>query len=176
MVLIDMVQRLQASTEVFYIDTDYLFPETHDTIASARAHWPGVNVVGYGPELTTAGQIELHGPELWDRDPDLCCDIRKVEPNREALRGKRAWVSGLRRDQTGREETPAVQWDEKFGLVKVNPPHQLGREAALVLHLRARAALQPAPRPRFPEHRLHELHARGPARRGPAGGTLVWLR
>ncbi len=121
MALVDMVQRLQPSTEVFYIDTDYLFPETHDTIRAARLHWPKVNIVGYGPELTTEGQIELHGPALWDRDPDLCCDIRKVEPNREALRGKRAWVSGLRRDQTGREETPAVQWDEKFGLVKVNP-------------------------------------------------------
>lgn len=121
MVLIDMVQRLQPSTEVFYIDTDYLFPETHETIAAARAHWPGVNIVGYGPEITTEQQDEQYGPALWDRDPDLCCDLRKVEPNREALRGKRAWVSGLRRDQTGREETPAIQWDEKFGLVKVNP-------------------------------------------------------
>ena len=71
--------------------------------------------------MTPEAQAEEHGPALWDRDPDLCCEIRKVEPNRRALEGKRAWISGLRRDQTGREETPAILWDEKFQLVKVNP-------------------------------------------------------
>ena len=64
---------------------------------------------------------EQHGEALWERDPDLCCDLRKVEPTRTALEGKRAWISGLRRDQVGRDTTPAVLWDEKFELVKVNP-------------------------------------------------------
>src|SRR6185503_5173921 len=58
---------------------------------------------------------------LWSRDPDLCCELRKVEPNKRALEGKRAWVSGIRRDQAAtRAETPIVEWDTKFGLVKIN--------------------------------------------------------
>ncbi len=121
MVLLDMVQQLQPTTEVFYIDTEYLFAETHETLAAARAHWPAAQIVGYHAQLSVEAQTEQYGAALWERDPDLCCDLRKVEPNREALRGKRAWISGLRRDQTGREETPAVLWDEKFGLAKVNP-------------------------------------------------------
>jgi phosphoadenosine phosphosulfate reductase len=121
MVLLDMVQQLQPSTEVFYIDTDYLFEETHQTLALAREHWPLAQITGYGPDLTPEAQAAQYGAALWERDPDLCCDLRKVEPNRTALLGKRAWISGLRRDQTGREETPAVLWDEKFGLAKVNP-------------------------------------------------------
>ena len=121
MVLLDMVQQLQPSTEVFYIDTDYLFAETHQTLAAAREHWPEAKIVRYGTDLTPEAQAEQYGPALWERDPDLCCDLRKVEPNRQALLGKRGWISGLRRDQTGREETPAVLWDEKFELAKVNP-------------------------------------------------------
>jgi phosphoadenosine phosphosulfate reductase len=59
---------------------------------------------------------------LWAVDPDACCEIRKVEPNRRALAGKRAWISGIRRDQSStRADTDIVQWDEKFGLVKINP-------------------------------------------------------
>ena len=121
MVLLDMVQQLQPATEVFYIDTDYLFAETHDTLAAARERWPEAKIVCYGTDLTPEAQAEQYGPALWERDPDLCCDLRKVEPNRQALLGKRGWISGLRRDQTGREETPAVLWDEKFQLAKVNP-------------------------------------------------------
>jgi phosphoadenosine phosphosulfate reductase len=56
------------------------------------------------------------------RDPDLCCDLRKIEPNHRALAGKTAWVAGLRRDQSdGRSTVPIVAWNEKFGVVKFNP-------------------------------------------------------
>jgi len=121
MVLLDMVERLQPSTEVFYLDTNYLFEETLATRDAAQARWPEARIVGYMSEVTTEAQAAAHGSALWERDPDLCCEIRKVEPNRRALAGKRAWISGLRRDQTGREATPSVSWDEKFELVKVNP-------------------------------------------------------
>ena len=122
MVLMDMVQRRRPATEVFYLDTDYLFPETHQMVARSRERWPEAQIVGYGPLVSVAEQEAEHGAALWERDSDLCCEIRKVEPNRRALAGKRAWVSGLRRDQSEeRADTPAVQWDEKFGLVKVNP-------------------------------------------------------
>jgi phosphoadenosine phosphosulfate reductase len=72
--------------------------------------------------LTPSQQSEKYGDALWSRDPDACCAIRKVEPNERALAGKRAWISGIRRDQTKqRAGMDIVEWDEKFGLVKINP-------------------------------------------------------
>ena len=121
MMLMDMVQRMQPTAEVFYVDTDYLFEETLETAAVAQQRWPAARIRAYKTDLTPEAQAEQHGEALWERDPDLCCDLRKVEPTRTALEGKRAWISGLRRDQVGRDTTPAVLWDEKFELVKVNP-------------------------------------------------------
>ena len=63
-----------------------------------------------------------HGPELWKREPDKCCGIRKIVPLTESLSGLKAWVTGIRRDQSpARANSPVVGWDEKFKLVKINP-------------------------------------------------------
>ncbi|MEE8422169.1 MAG: phosphoadenylyl-sulfate reductase [Dehalococcoidia bacterium] len=126
MVLMDMVQKLNATTdvrtEVFYLDTAYLFAETLQTVEASKARWPEARITAFRSDVTAGEQARIHGEALWERDPDLCCEIRKIEPNRQALAGKRAWISGLRRDQSEeRASTPAVQWDAKFGLVKVNP-------------------------------------------------------
>ena len=81
-----------------------------------------IEPVAFKTELTPELQAAEHGEELWVSNPDLCCNIRKVEPNARALAGKRAWVTGIRRDQgESRADAPVVQWDEKFGLVKVLP-------------------------------------------------------
>ena len=121
MVLLDMVMAIDRRVEVFYLDTDFLFPETYKLRDIAAARY-GFEPVGYMSLLTPEQQAQRHGDELWSRDPDACCAIRKVEPNRRALDGKIAWISGIRRDQTKqRAATPVVEWDEKFGLVKVNP-------------------------------------------------------
>ncbi|TAK64990.1 MAG: phosphoadenylyl-sulfate reductase [Dehalococcoidia bacterium] len=121
MVLLDMVMAIDRSVEVFYLDTDFLFPETYKLRDVAAARY-GFEPVGYMSLLTREQQAQRHGDELWARDPDACCAIRKVEPNRRALAGKTAWISGIRRDQTKhRATTPIVEWDERFGLVKVNP-------------------------------------------------------
>ena len=121
MVLLDMVSRIDPSVEVFYLDTDFLFTETYETRDRMIARY-GIQPVGYKSKLTPEEQVRQYGQELWLKDPDLCCDLRKVEPNGRALEGKRAWISGIRRDQgVARRETPVVAWDEKFGLVKVLP-------------------------------------------------------
>ncbi len=121
MVLLDMVMTIDRSVEVFYLDTDFLFPETYRLRDVATAKY-GFEPKGYMSLLTPRQQAERFGDELWARDPDQCCAIRKVEPNRRALEGKRAWVSGIRRDQSKtRTDIDIVQWDEQFGLVKVNP-------------------------------------------------------
>jgi phosphoadenosine phosphosulfate reductase len=122
-VLIDMVSKVAPGTPVFYLDTDFLFPETYDLIERARAHYAGrVDLRLFRTELTPEAQAAEHGEALWERDPDKCCDIRKVQPIHVALEGKRAWITGIRRDQSPtRANAPAVQWDAKFGLAKANP-------------------------------------------------------
>jgi len=121
MVLLDMIMKIDASVEVFYLDTDFLFPETY-RLRDACERKYGFKPIGYKSLLTPEAQAEKHGAELWTRDPDLCCDLRKVEPNARALEGKSAWVSGMRRDQSKtRANVAIVDWDEKFGLVKLNP-------------------------------------------------------
>lgn len=121
MVLLDMMMGIDKSVEVFYLDTDFLFPETYrlrDVAALKYQFEP----VGYMSLLTPQQQAAKYGDELWARDPDACCAIRKVEPNHRALVGKRAWISGIRRDQSKtRGDIDIVQWDSQFGLVKINP-------------------------------------------------------
>jgi phosphoadenosine phosphosulfate reductase len=121
MVLLDMVMQIDSTVEVFYLDTDFLFPETYHLRDVCEQKY-GFKPVGYKSLLTPEAQAKQHGEELWSSNPDLCCDLRKVEPNYRALEGKSAWVSGMRRDQSKtRANVAIVDWDEKFGLVKLNP-------------------------------------------------------
>ncbi len=121
MVLLDMVMALDASVPVFYLDTGFLFPETYALAERAAARY-GISPRPLRPALTPLQQAAAHGDALWTRDPDRCCALRKVAPQREALCGMDAWITGLRRDQAAtRRATPVVQWDSKFGLDKVNP-------------------------------------------------------
>ncbi len=122
MAILHMVAALKPNVHVFVLDTDYLFEETHETMRRAVPALGLTNTRVYKSELSHEEQARRHGSALWMRDPDLCCEIRKIAPNRQALEGKAAWVSGLRRDQSeGRADTPIVAWNEKFGVVKLNP-------------------------------------------------------
>ena len=120
-VLMDMAAKLNPKVKVFYLDTDFLFPETYVLIEETSKRY-GIKPIAYKSELTPERQAELHGEALWSREPDLCCDLRKVEPNARALAGLDAWVTGIRRDQSGsRDRIGIVEWSNKFGLVKINP-------------------------------------------------------
>ena len=121
MALLDMVMGIDPTVEVFYLDTDFLFPETYHLRDVCEQKY-GFRPIGYKSLLTPAAQAKEHGNELWLSNPDLCCELRKVEPNYRALDGKTAWISGMRRDQSKtRANVAIVDWDEKFGLVKLNP-------------------------------------------------------
>lgn len=121
MVLVDMMSKIEPRVEIFYLDTDFLFPETYETRDKMIERY-NIKPVAFKSQFTPSEQAQTYGDELWRRDPDLCCELRKVEPNKRALEGKRAWISGLRRDQgEARRETAVLEWDAKFGLVKVLP-------------------------------------------------------
>jgi phosphoadenosine phosphosulfate reductase len=121
MVLVDMVSHLGVNVEIFYLDTDVLFPETY-ALRDRVSERYGVKPVGYRSRLTLDEQAAKHGPELWGSDPDRCCYLRKVEPNERALAGKRAWISGIRRDQSATRKSVAIaEWDTAFDLVKISP-------------------------------------------------------
>lgn len=122
MAILHMVAALKPNVHVFVLDTDYLFEETHETMRKSVPALGLTNVRVYRPELSHEQQATQYGSGLWMRDPDLCCEIRKIAPNRVALAGKNAWVSGLRRDQSeSRSDTPIASWNSKFGVVKLNP-------------------------------------------------------
>lgn len=121
MVVLDMLLRLDASVPVSYVDTGLLFDETYRLVETVAARY-GVTPIPVRPALTVAEQAERHGDALWARDPDRCCSLRKVEPQRAFLDHYDAWITGLRRDQSStRSVLDVVARDRQFGLVKVNP-------------------------------------------------------
>ena len=121
MVLLDMAVKIYPQVRVFYLDTDFLFPETY-ALKDQVAKQYGIAPLGFKSLITPAEQAAKYGEALWNRDPDLCCELRKVEPNQRALAGQRAWIAGLRRDQSStRKDVQIVAWDDQFDMFKVNP-------------------------------------------------------
>jgi len=109
------------SMRVFYLDTDLLFPETYALRDQLEARY-GVHFERQATSISVMEQATEYGERLWERAPDLCCRLRKVKPLREMLKGLRAWVTAIRRDQSpARAGTSVVERDKKFGLVKINP-------------------------------------------------------
>ncbi|HCU99789.1 MAG: phosphoadenylyl-sulfate reductase [Dehalococcoidia bacterium] len=122
MAILHMAAALKPNVHVFVLDTDYLFEETQETRKRATSVLGLTNVQVYKSKLSHEEQSAEYGAALWMRDPDLCCDVRKVEPNHRALESKSAWIAGLRRDQSdGRSDVPIVGWNDRFGLIKINP-------------------------------------------------------
>jgi len=120
-ILIDMLHKLAPTIPVFYLDTNIHFAETYDTRDKLQARY-GMTFIQVQPQLTLAEQAEKHGDKLWEREPNLCCEIRKVEPLKRVLSNHQAWITGIRREQSPtRANTKKVEWDEKFDLVKFNP-------------------------------------------------------
>ena len=106
---------------VFYLDTDLLFPESYALRDQLEERY-GIKFERRATRLSVEDQAAQYGERLWERDPDLCCRLRKVEPLREMLKGMRAWVTAIRRDQSPtRARIGLVERDETFGLVKINP-------------------------------------------------------
>ncbi len=121
MVLIDMASRIRKDLRLFTIDTEFLFPETYALMDRIEEKY-GIEIERVYSVLSSDEQERSHGAALWARNPDLCCNLRKVEPLRRKLKDLSAWITSIRRDQTSMRSTARrVEWDDKFGLVKINP-------------------------------------------------------
>jgi phosphoadenosine phosphosulfate reductase len=120
-VLVDLAAKLRPGVDVLFLDTGYHFVETVGTRDAVEAVYD-INVVNVTAENSVAKQDELYGKDLFAREPNECCRMRKVEPLGKALRGYTAWVTGIRRvEAPTRAKAPLISWDKAFGLVKINP-------------------------------------------------------
>jgi phosphoadenosine phosphosulfate reductase len=120
-VVAHLASQVKPGIDVLFLDTGYHFAETIGTRDAVAAVYD-VNVINVTPTLSVAGQDTAFGKDLFARDPDRCCEMRKVAPLNAAMRDYDAWITGLRRDETpSRANTPVVSWDAKRGKVKVCP-------------------------------------------------------
>ena len=120
-VLPHVVAQQLPGVDVLFLDTGYHFTETYvtrDEVARAL----DVRIVDVLPQQTVAEQDAQYGARLFSRDPAQCCALRKVAPLQEALAGYELWFTGVRREEAPtRTNTPLIAWDDRNGLVKVNP-------------------------------------------------------
>jgi phosphoadenosine phosphosulfate reductase len=120
-VLVHLASVDAPGVDLLFLDTGYHFPETIGTRDAVAAVYD-VNVRTVLPLLTIEQQTAEHGADLWSRDPDACCAIRKVEPLERGLAPYDAWVTGMRReDAPTRKDIEVVGWDARRDKVKLNP-------------------------------------------------------
>ncbi|UCE16183.1 MAG: phosphoadenylyl-sulfate reductase [Candidatus Bathyarchaeota archaeon] len=123
-IVIDMATKIQPDIKVFYINTGFQFKET-DEIKDILKKKYQLNLVEYSSKLSMEEQTLKYGENLYKKDANLCCQLRKVEPIKRALKELDAWITGLRRGQAvTRNNLDIVQinkLDNQTSLVKVNP-------------------------------------------------------
>jgi phosphoadenosine phosphosulfate reductase len=120
-VLSHLASTVAPGIDVVFLDTGYHFAETIGTRDAVEATLP-VNLINITPVQSVAEQDAAYGKDLYARDPDLCCALRKVKPLEDALAGYDAWATGLRRAETrNRVIAPVIGWDDKKRKVKVSP-------------------------------------------------------
>ncbi|MFN7947920.1 MAG: phosphoadenylyl-sulfate reductase [Blastocatellia bacterium] len=121
LVLIDKLSRIRPDLPVIYLDTGFHFPETEKLREQVRTRF-NLNLIEQRAALTIEEQAAVYGDRLYERDPDLCCRLRKVEPLGEALKGYDAWIAALRRDQSpSRAGIGVIEWNARHSMVKINP-------------------------------------------------------
>jgi phosphoadenosine phosphosulfate reductase len=120
-VLVHLLGTTIPGADVFFLDTGYHFAETLGTRDAYAATLP-LRIRTVTPRQTVAEQDAEHGPRLHERNPDLCCALRKVVPLEAAIAGHDAWVTGMRReDAPTRTDIHVVGWDARRQIVKLNP-------------------------------------------------------
>jgi phosphoadenosine phosphosulfate reductase len=124
-VLTDMLAKADARARIFTLDTGRLPSETLETLAATRKHY-SINIEIVRPDpVAVEKMIKEHGENLFYESAEkrkLCCRVRKVDPLAKTLENLKAWICGLRKEQSdGRGRIQKIEWDENFGLFKINP-------------------------------------------------------
>ncbi|KNX37525.1 phosphoadenylyl-sulfate reductase [Luteipulveratus halotolerans] len=120
-VLVHLASRVVPGIDVLFLDTGYHFPETLQTRDRVAATYD-VTLRNLTARQTVAEQDETYGARLHDRDPDLCCTLRKTHPLDEAIDEYDGWATGLRRaESVTRASTPVVTFDERREKIKLAP-------------------------------------------------------
>jgi phosphoadenosine phosphosulfate reductase len=120
-VLVDLAVKVKPDVDVLFLETGYHFAETIGTRDAVATVYPRIRIVNAAAEQSVADQEAQYGL-LNKTEPDRCCHLRKVVPLRRTLSNYQAWVTGVRRvDAPTRANTPIVTWDDRNGLVKINP-------------------------------------------------------
>lgn len=121
MTIIHMLAEIAPETPIFNLETGYQFKETLELRERVKDRY-GIEVEYKRAALTVEEYEAVNDGPLYQRNPDQCCADRKLKVLHEAVKGKHAWASAIRRDQSpDRAKAPIVAWDKKFGLVKVSP-------------------------------------------------------
>lgn len=121
-VLIDCISKVKPDAKIVFLDTDVHFKETYETIERVKAKYPDLRIEMKKPALTLEEQEKEYGSALWERNPNQCCNIRKLQPLTETLTGAKAWISGLRREQSPtRANVEFINLDKRFESIKICP-------------------------------------------------------
>lgn len=121
-VMIELISRINPHARIIFLDTNYHFKETYDVIEKVKLRYPDLDIHMQQPELTLDEQTQLFGPDLFRRDANKCCELRKVKPLEKAIGPSYAWISGLRREQSElRSKTNYLNVDNRFKKIKVCP-------------------------------------------------------
>lgn len=120
-VLIDLVGRHGVAVEVITLDTSLFFEETYELWRRLEERYD-LNIRRVTSAYTLSDQAGTYGDSLWEKNPDLCCAIRKIAPIKRELSRVDAWITSIRRSQTPqRAGTSVVEWDRGFEVAKINP-------------------------------------------------------
>ncbi len=125
MVVLDLIHRIGADVDVVTLDTGRLHDETYALMDKAREHYGRPIRALYPERAALEAFVAAEGVNAFYRDIELrkrCCEIRKIEPLRRALAGKRLWITGLRRQQSvTRSDLQLLAPDAQYGLMKLSP-------------------------------------------------------
>ena len=121
MALIDMISKITDEVTVLTIDTGFLFEETHQFREEVMRRYQ-LPLEILRPSLSIEEQVERYGERMRSCSPDVCCQVRKIEPLERTLKGYEAWMTGIRREQTPqRASTRVVAWEGRYGAAKIAP-------------------------------------------------------
>ncbi len=124
-VLTDMLLKIEPRAHIFTLDTGRLPQETYDVIAATRQTYQCRIEVLFPEQAAVEQMVTDYGPNLFYDSVEyrkLCCQIRKIEPLKRKLATRRAWICGLRKEQSASRTTiEQIEWDEAHQLIKINP-------------------------------------------------------